>query len=86
MTGQENPKAVIRTNIDGIVAPTQRAAVVCKEVIDLYFASLDNTDLSKKPEGGGASFSIWGLTRPTLMQMSDERFTKPGFCPKPFRT
>ncbi|MDN4982255.1 hypothetical protein QY049_03315 [Bradyrhizobium sp. WYCCWR 13022] len=41
---------VLNINLDGVAVPATSAAAVCKEIVDLYFAALDKTDLSKKPE------------------------------------
>src|SRR5690349_11613404 len=58
---QKNPQWVVQLNPNGVAYPAQRAAEVCKEVVDLYFAALANQDLSKKPESAVAKFTNFGF-------------------------
>jgi hypothetical protein len=46
----DNPRIDLQLNPDGVAAPAQLAATVCREVVDLYFDALNKADLSKKPE------------------------------------
>ena len=40
---------------DGVAEPAQRAAAVCREVVDLYFAALVDADLGKAPVAHGTN-------------------------------
>lgn len=46
----DNPRIELQLHPDGVAAPAQLAATVCREVVDLYFDALNKADLSKKPE------------------------------------
>lgn len=59
--GQKNPQWVVQLNPNGVAYPAQRAAEVCKEVVDLYFAALAKQDLSKKPDSAVAKFTNFGF-------------------------
>jgi hypothetical protein len=39
----------VQLNPDGVAAPAQVAASICREVVDLYFGALSSADLSKPP-------------------------------------
>jgi hypothetical protein len=41
---------------DGVAAPAHRAAVICREVVDLYFDTLSKADLSQPPSAPGDTF------------------------------
>lgn len=49
MNTETNPKIELQLNPDGVAAPAQAAALICREVVDLYFAALATADLSKPP-------------------------------------
>lgn len=47
----EHQAIELQVDIGAVAAPAQQAAMICKEVVDFYFGSLEKADLSKKPEG-----------------------------------
>jgi hypothetical protein len=51
-----NPPLQLTLNPDGVAAPAHRAAVICREIIDLYFDALSRTDLSQKPPASKTTF------------------------------
>ncbi|MCS3762094.1 hypothetical protein [Bradyrhizobium centrosematis] len=51
---------------DGVAAPAHRAAVICREVIDLYFEALSKTDLSQSPPAPGDAFFRFEIKGPEL--------------------
>lgn len=40
---------VVNLDLNGIAQPAVTTAAVCKEIVDLYFSSLEKVDLSEKP-------------------------------------
>ncbi|MGA7714550.1 hypothetical protein [Bradyrhizobium sp.] len=51
----------VQLNPDGVAAPTQQAATVCREIVDLYFKALSDTDLSKPPTPVADAFFRFGF-------------------------
>jgi hypothetical protein len=54
------PRSIVLTlHPDAVQAPAHRAAAMCKEVVNLYFAALSNADLANPPpEPQGTFFSL----------------------------
>ncbi|NOJ47828.1 hypothetical protein [Bradyrhizobium archetypum] len=53
---------MLQLNPNGVAAPTHRAVVACREVVDFYFDALARADLSKKPPAPEGSFFRFDLT------------------------
>jgi hypothetical protein len=51
---------------DGVAAPAHRAAIICREVIDLYFDALSKADLSQPPPAPGDAFFRFDIKGPEL--------------------
>jgi hypothetical protein len=51
----DNPRIELALNPNGVAEPAQRAAAVCREVVDLYFAALVDADLGKAPVAHGTN-------------------------------
>lgn len=52
MTGTDEnsvPAIALTLHPDGVAAPAHRAAVICKEIVDLHFDALSKVDLSAPP-------------------------------------
>src|SRR5689334_23638888 len=53
-------------NPDGVAAPAHRAALICREVIDLYFDALSKVDLSQPPPAPDEAFFRFDIKGPNL--------------------
>ncbi|MBR0915822.1 hypothetical protein [Bradyrhizobium japonicum] len=56
MTEPVRPAINLTLQPDGVAAPAQRAALVCKEIVDLYFDALSKADLSMPPPEASKAF------------------------------
>jgi len=53
-------------NPDGVAVPVHRAALICREVVDLYFDALSKADLSQPPPPPGDTFFRFDIKGPEL--------------------
>jgi hypothetical protein len=60
--GSTAPIISITLHPNGVAAPAQRAAVVCKEIVDLYFGALNKADLSRAPPETHHTFFRFRIT------------------------
>lgn len=74
MTEAERPTISLTLHPDGVAAPAQRAALVCKEVVDLYFAALSKADLSSPPPEARIAFFRFRITGQPELTAEQRRF------------
>jgi hypothetical protein len=51
---------------DGVAAPAHRAAIICREVVDLYFDALSKADLAQPPPAPDDAFFRFDIKGPKL--------------------
>ncbi|WP_315720155.1 MULTISPECIES: hypothetical protein [unclassified Bradyrhizobium] len=75
----------IQLNPDGVAAPARQAAMVCREVIDLYFQALDSTDLSKPPPASTSNFFRFSSPAPEWSTIERRAVHENWILPKAFQ-
>lgn len=66
MAEPQGPTINLALHPDGVAAPAQRAALVCKEIVDLYFDALSKTDLSMPPPEARNAFFRFRISGPEM--------------------
>lgn len=66
MTEPAQPAINLNLNPDGVAAPAQRAALACKEIVDLYFDALSKADLAVPPPEARNAFFRFRINGPEM--------------------
>ena len=69
MTQEENrPSIQITLHPDGVAAPSQTAAAVCREVVDFYLDAVGKADLTPRPPAPEDAFFRFNVQGPNLSE------------------